>query len=87
MIQIDCDSIASSTIYELYIISPILSITKVTSTDQTIAMSTITRTIRNLRKIGFKEAAHQMQHIGDTKAGRLVGIDKMGNKYFENNVL
>lgn len=27
-----------------------------------------------------------MQHIGDTKAGRLVGIDKMGNKYFEDPV-
>lgn len=49
-------------------------------------MSTITRTIRNLRAIGWKEAGHQMQHMGDTKAGRLVGIDKMGNKYYENNV-
>ena len=27
-----------------------------------------------------------MQHIGDTKAGRLVGIDKMGNKYYEDPV-
>lgn len=27
-----------------------------------------------------------MQHMGDTKAGRLVGVDKMGNRYFENNV-
>lgn len=49
-------------------------------------MSYLSRTIRNLRKIGFKEAGHQMQHIGDTKAGRLVGIDKMGNRYFEDNV-
>lgn len=24
------------------------------------------------------------QHIGDTKAGTLVGIDRYGNKYFEN---
>ena len=49
-------------------------------------MSTIGRTLRNLRKIGFREAGHQMQHIGDTKAGRLVGIDKMGNKYYEDPV-
>ncbi|ORY79995.1 putative NADH-ubiquinone oxidoreductase subunit B17.2 [Protomyces lactucae-debilis] len=47
-------------------------------------MSSITRTFRNLRKIGFRQAAHQMQHVGDTKAGRLVGIDKMGNKYYED---
>lgn len=25
------------------------------------------------------------QHIGDTKAGTLIGIDRFGNKYFENN--
>lgn len=49
-------------------------------------MSTVTRTFRNLRKIGFRQAAHQMQHIGDTKAGRLVGIDKLGNKYYEDPV-
>lgn len=49
-------------------------------------MSTVTRTFRNLRKIGLREAGHQMQHIGDTKAGRLVGVDKFGNRYFENNV-
>ena len=49
-------------------------------------MSSITRTVRNLRKIGFKEAGHQMQHIGDTKAGRLVGVDKFGNRFFEDNV-
>lgn len=49
-------------------------------------MSYLSRTIKNIRQIGIKEAAHQMQHIGDTKAGRLVGIDKMGNKYYENNV-
>ena len=49
-------------------------------------MSTLSRTWRNLRRIGLKEAGHQMQHIGDTKAGRLVGIDKMGNKYYEDPV-
>ena len=25
-----------------------------------------------------------MQYIGDTKAGTLIGIDRYGNKYFEN---
>ncbi|KAL1968971.1 hypothetical protein VTN77DRAFT_805 [Rasamsonia byssochlamydoides] len=47
-------------------------------------MSTITRTLRNLWRIGFKEFGHQMQYIGDTKAGRLVGTDRYGNKYYEN---
>ncbi|KAK8246734.1 NADH ubiquinone oxidoreductase subunit NDUFA12-domain-containing protein [Phyllosticta capitalensis] len=47
-------------------------------------MSTILRTLRNLRRVGFKDAAHQMQYIGDTKAGTLIGMDKYGNKYFEN---
>ncbi|KAL1995204.1 hypothetical protein VTN49DRAFT_1391 [Thermomyces lanuginosus] len=47
-------------------------------------MSTITRTLRNLWRIGFKEYGHQMQYIGDTKAGTLVGVDRFGNKYYEN---
>ncbi|SPQ21571.1 ed1e55a2-0f94-40b1-a373-66e0f8b0a7e9 [Thermothielavioides terrestris] len=47
-------------------------------------MSTITRTLRNLRKIGLKEYWHQLNYIGDTKAGVLVGTDKFGNKYYEN---
>ncbi|KAK5094876.1 hypothetical protein LTR70_003810 [Exophiala xenobiotica] len=47
-------------------------------------MSTILRTLRNLRKIGFKEYGHQMQYMGDTKAGVLVGKDRYGNKFFEN---
>ncbi|CDM29480.1 hypothetical protein DTO013E5_5186 [Penicillium roqueforti] len=47
-------------------------------------MSTIVRTLRNLRRVGFKDAAHQMQNIGDTKAGTLIGVDRYGNKYFEN---
>ncbi|ROT38998.1 NADH:ubiquinone oxidoreductase 13.4kD subunit [Sodiomyces alkalinus F11] len=48
-------------------------------------MSTITRTLSNLRKIGLKNYIIQMVYIGDTKAGRLVGEDRAGNKYFENN--
>ncbi|KZF19171.1 NADH-ubiquinone oxidoreductase subunit B17.2 [Xylona heveae TC161] len=47
-------------------------------------MSTITRTLRNLRKIGIKEYAHQMQYMGDTVAGTYVGTDRWGNKYYEN---
>ncbi|EOD50723.1 NADH:ubiquinone oxidoreductase 17.2kDa subunit [Neofusicoccum parvum] len=47
-------------------------------------MSYITRTLRNLRRVGVKDAWHQMQYIGDTKAGTLIGTDRYGNKYFEN---
>ncbi|KAF2219715.1 NADH ubiquinone oxidoreductase subunit NDUFA12-domain-containing protein [Elsinoe ampelina] len=47
-------------------------------------MSTIMRTLRNLRKVGLKDFGHQMQYIGDTKAGTLVGTDLYGNKYYEN---
>ena len=47
-------------------------------------MSTILRTWRNLRKIGIKEYAHQMQYIGDTKAGTYIASDRAGNKYYEN---
>lgn len=47
-------------------------------------MSTILRTFRNLRKIGFKEYWHQLNNIGDTKAGTLIGTDRFGNKYYEN---
>ncbi|TVY28608.1 NADH dehydrogenase [ubiquinone] alpha subcomplex subunit [Lachnellula hyalina] len=47
-------------------------------------MSTTTRTLRNLRRVGIKDALHQMQHIGDTKAGALIGTDRYGNKFFEN---
>ncbi|KAK3374205.1 NADH ubiquinone oxidoreductase subunit NDUFA12-domain-containing protein [Lasiosphaeria ovina] len=48
-------------------------------------MSYLTRTLGNLRKIGFKEFWHQLNYIGDTKAGVLVGVDKFGNKFYENN--
>ncbi|KAH7321717.1 putative NADH-ubiquinone oxidoreductase subunit B17.2 [Rhexocercosporidium sp. MPI-PUGE-AT-0058] len=47
-------------------------------------MSTVFRTLRNLRRVGLRDAAHQMQHIGDTKAGTLIATDRYGNKYFEN---
>ncbi|KAK2032044.1 NADH ubiquinone oxidoreductase subunit NDUFA12 [Colletotrichum zoysiae] len=48
-------------------------------------MSTPARTFNNLRKIGIKEYFRQMLYIGDTKHGRLVGEDKAGNKFYENN--
>lgn len=47
-------------------------------------MSTITRTLRNLRRIGLKEYCHQMMNIGDTKAGTYIATDRYGNKYYEN---
>ncbi|KAJ5033530.1 uncharacterized protein L3040_008644 [Drepanopeziza brunnea f. sp. 'multigermtubi'] len=47
-------------------------------------MSTILRTLRNLRRVGLRDAAHQMQHSGDTKAGTLIAKDRYGNKYYEN---
>ncbi|KAM0813292.1 putative NADH dehydrogenase [ubiquinone] 1 alpha subcomplex subunit [Seiridium cardinale] len=48
-------------------------------------MSTLARTVRNLWKVGVKDYFHQMNHIGDTKAGILVGTDRFGNKFFENS--
>ncbi|KAL8748601.1 MAG: hypothetical protein Q9199_008141 [Rusavskia elegans] len=47
-------------------------------------MSTILRTLRNIRRIGIKDYLHQMQYIGDTKAGTLIASDRYGNKYYEN---
>lgn len=47
-------------------------------------MSTVMRTLRNIRKIGIRDYLHQMQNIGDTKAGSLVGKDRYGNSYYEN---
>ncbi|KAI1321377.1 NADH ubiquinone oxidoreductase subunit NDUFA12-domain-containing protein [Xylariaceae sp. FL0255] len=48
-------------------------------------MSTLPRTLKNLWQAGVKDAWRQMNYIGDTKAGTLIGVDKFGNKYFENN--
>ncbi|KAI1772958.1 NDUFA12-domain-containing protein [Hypoxylon cercidicola] len=48
-------------------------------------MSTITRTLSNFWRVGFKDYFHQLNYIGDTKAGTLIGTDRFGNKYFENN--
>ncbi|KAI8374118.1 NADH ubiquinone oxidoreductase subunit NDUFA12-domain-containing protein [Radiomyces spectabilis] len=48
-------------------------------------MSTIGRTLKNVMKVGPANALKQMNYIGDTKWGRLVGVDANGNQYFENN--
>ncbi|KAI0376616.1 NADH ubiquinone oxidoreductase subunit NDUFA12-domain-containing protein [Hypomontagnella monticulosa] len=48
-------------------------------------MSTITRTLSNLWRVGIRDYWHQLNYIGDTKAGTLIGTDRFGNKYFENN--
>ncbi|KAI9315482.1 NADH ubiquinone oxidoreductase subunit NDUFA12-domain-containing protein [Dichotomocladium elegans] len=48
-------------------------------------MSTIGRTIKNVVKAGPLSSLKQMNTIGDTKWGPLIGIDRFGNKYFENN--
>ncbi|KAI5801450.1 NADH:ubiquinone oxidoreductase 13.4kD subunit [Peziza echinospora] len=47
-------------------------------------MSTITRTLRNLWKVGIKDYFKQMNTIGDTKFGTLIGTDRFGNKFYEN---
>ncbi|TQS39168.1 hypothetical protein Golomagni_00312 [Golovinomyces magnicellulatus] len=62
-------------------------------------MSTLLRTLINLWKIGLRDAAHQMhvssktlndvtlcliKYAGDTKAGTMIGVDRYGNKYYEN---
>lgn len=46
--------------------------------------SSLARTVRNFLRVGPKNYFRQLQNIGDTKAGTLVGIDGYGNKFFEN---
>lgn len=46
--------------------------------------SSIVRTLRNAWRVGIKDYFKQLNGIGDTKAGTLVGIDAAGNKFFEN---
>ncbi|VVT48866.1 uncharacterized protein SAPINGB_P001989 [Magnusiomyces paraingens] len=47
--------------------------------------SSIFRVLRNVKRVGFKNALKQMNGIGDIKSGRLVGVDAYGNKFFEND--
>ena len=39
-------------------------------------MVSLQRTIRSLRRVGFREWWRQMQYIGDAKSGRFVGKDQ-----------
>ncbi|KAL5487903.1 hypothetical protein ACEPAI_6011 [Sanghuangporus weigelae] len=48
-------------------------------------MVSLSRYIRNVRRIGLREWFRAMQYgIGDAKSGTLVGSDQFGNRYFEN---
>ncbi|CCA67963.1 related to nadh-ubiquinone oxidoreductase subunit b17.2 [Serendipita indica DSM 11827] len=47
-------------------------------------MVSLTRTVRNFWRVGFREWWRQLQYIGDAKSGRLVGTDYFGNRYYEN---
>ncbi|KAM3589625.1 hypothetical protein VKS41_000483 [Umbelopsis sp. WA50703] len=48
-------------------------------------MSTLGRTLKNFMRAGPASSWRQLQFIGDTKYGALIGTDSVGNKYFENN--
>jgi NADH dehydrogenase (ubiquinone) 1 alpha subcomplex subunit 12 len=50
-----------------------------------LAMSTLGRTLKNFMRAGPASSWRQLQFIGDTKYGALIGTDSVGNKYFENN--
>lgn len=47
--------------------------------------SSLVRALRNIWRIGPREYIRQMNGIGDSKFGTLVGTDVFGNKYFENS--
>ncbi|KAH7931256.1 NDUFA12-domain-containing protein [Leucogyrophana mollusca] len=47
-------------------------------------MVSLIRYVRNIRRTGIRQWWHQMQYIGDAKAGNHVGTDQFGNRYFEN---
>ncbi|XTI92387.1 NADH-ubiquinone oxidoreductase-like protein subunit [Cenococcum geophilum] len=49
-------------------------------------MSTLLRTLRNLRRIGLKVVGRLTWIKGDTKAGTFIAKDRYGNKYYENLV-
>lgn len=46
--------------------------------------SSIVRLIRNFIRVGPKSYFKQLNRIGDTKYGTLVGTDVYGNKFYEN---
>jgi hypothetical protein len=48
-------------------------------------MSTLGRTLKNFMRAGPASSWKQLQYIGDTKYGALIGTDAVGNKFYENN--
>ncbi|KAK4051083.1 hypothetical protein OIO90_004823 [Microbotryomycetes sp. JL221] len=44
----------------------------------------IRRTIQNIKAVGWRQAWRDLQYIGDIKAGKFVGQDEHGNKFYEN---
>ncbi|KAF9380158.1 hypothetical protein CPB97_008520 [Podila verticillata] len=47
-------------------------------------MSSFPRTVKGFLSLGPSRFMRQLNNIGDTKIGTLVGTDKFGNQYFEN---
>ncbi|GJJ77962.1 NADH dehydrogenase (ubiquinone) 1 alpha subcomplex subunit 12 [Entomortierella parvispora] len=47
-------------------------------------MSSFPRTVKGFFALGPARFFRQLNNIGDTKVGTLVGTDKFGNKYYEN---
>ncbi|CBQ69154.1 related to nadh-ubiquinone oxidoreductase subunit b17.2 [Sporisorium reilianum SRZ2] len=45
----------------------------------------LARTINYIRREGLRKFWRDLNYIGDAKSGRLVGIDRNGNKYYENH--
>jgi hypothetical protein len=48
-------------------------------------MSTLGRTLKNIMRAGPASSWKQLNIMGDTKYGALIGTDAVGNKFFENN--
>ncbi|GAA5938388.1 hypothetical protein JCM1841_006727 [Sporobolomyces salmonicolor] len=44
----------------------------------------IRRVVANIRQVGYKQAWRDLQYIGEFKAGKFMGQDEHGNKYYEN---
>ncbi|KAF9111970.1 hypothetical protein BGX27_004191 [Mortierella sp. AM989] len=47
-------------------------------------MSSLPRTIKGFLSLGPSRFMRQLNNIGDTKVGTLIGTDQFGNRYFEN---
>ncbi|KAK4699204.1 NADH dehydrogenase (ubiquinone) 1 alpha subcomplex subunit 12, partial [Phenoliferia sp. Uapishka_3] len=48
------------------------------------ATPSMLRVVENFRQVGFKGFWRQLNYIGDTKAGTLMGTDQHGNSYYQN---